>query len=98
MPERFEYNPDKNPDVLDALSWAQWLVKTKDPGSVLLASKRHAATFLEAYKAMAADLNAENSEAFIAGYTHGVTMARFENVPSPEDAYKMAVQSELGLA
>ena len=37
-------------------------------------------------------------DAFIAGYTHGVTMARFEFVPSPEDAYKMAVASELGLA
>jgi len=36
--------------------------------------------------------------AFIAGYTHGVTMARFEYVPSAEDAYKMAVASELGLA
>lgn len=36
--------------------------------------------------------------AFIAGYNHGVTMARGEYVPTAEEAYNEAVRAELGLA
>lgn len=97
MPERFEYDPDKNPDVRAAINIASFCKGMSERGHTDL-STYHLITLFECYNQMAADLAAENREAFIAGYTHGVTMAKGEYVPTPEEAYDEAVRSELGLA
>lgn len=53
-----EYDYQKNPELKDALEWAEWLSKVKDPGIALLAAKKHSTVLAQAYYEMSSDLNA----------------------------------------
>lgn len=48
----FEWDEDKNIDVKEALVWAEWLHRCKDPGPALLAAKKHAVILCKAYRIM----------------------------------------------
>ena len=53
----YQWREEENSNVKEAIEWAEWLVKVKDPGPCLLAAKKHAETFLLAYYQMSAEIS-----------------------------------------